>query len=144
MKYRVAIYDLEYQIEAKSTEGAIRAAIALYAKTETAQTSRHCSPDRLTRGPTIAEGRKWEAVFEKTGSKSARHMGRWVPCKYIQGAASIQVCRTRRGHCRTSVSQEVSNTGRAREPTVRLAPQPRLPQPGVQPDSRASPARMWV
>ena len=35
MKYRVAIYDLEYQIEAKSTEGAIRAAIALYAKTET-------------------------------------------------------------------------------------------------------------
>ena len=39
MKYRVAIYDLEYQIEAKSTEGAIRAAIALYAKTETAQTT---------------------------------------------------------------------------------------------------------
>ena len=32
MKYRVAIYDLEYQIEAKSTEGAIRAAIALYAR----------------------------------------------------------------------------------------------------------------
>src|SRR6516225_5661639 len=52
---------------------------------------RHCSPDRLTRGPTIAEGRKWEVVFEKTGSKSARHLGRWVPCKYIQGAASIQV-----------------------------------------------------
>jgi hypothetical protein len=28
---------------------------------------------------------------EKTDSKSARHLGRWVPCKYIQGAASIQV-----------------------------------------------------
>jgi len=91
MKYRVAIYDLEYQIEAKSTEGAIRAAIALYAKTETAQTSRHCSPDRLTRGPTVAEGRQWEAVLEKSRGRSARQMGRWVPCKYIQGAASIQV-----------------------------------------------------
>ena len=91
MKYRVAIYDLEYDIEAKSTEGAIRAAIARYAKTETAQTSRHCSPDRLTRGPTVAEGREWQAIFEKTGSKSARHLGRCVPCKYIQGAASIWV-----------------------------------------------------
>ena len=37
MKYRVAIYDLEYDIEAKSTEGATRAAIARYAKTENAQ-----------------------------------------------------------------------------------------------------------
>ena len=55
MKYRVAIYDLDYEIEAKSPEGAIRTAIARYAKTETAQTSRYCSPDRLTRGPTIAE-----------------------------------------------------------------------------------------
>jgi hypothetical protein len=91
MKYRVRIYDLDYEIEAKSAEGAIRAAIARYAKTETAQTNRPCSPDRLTRGPTIAEGRKWEAVFEKTGSESARHLGRWVPCKYIQGAASIRV-----------------------------------------------------
>ena len=91
MKYRVAIYDLDYEIEARSIEGAIRAAAARYAKTETAQTSRHCSPDRLTRGPTIAERRKWEAVFEKTDSKSARHLDRWVPCKYIQGAASIQV-----------------------------------------------------
>jgi len=91
MKYRVAIYDLEYQIEAKSTEGAIRAAITRYAKTETAQTSRHCSPDRLTRGPTVAEGREWEVVLKKSGSTSARHLGRWVPCKYIQGAASIQV-----------------------------------------------------
>jgi hypothetical protein len=90
MKYRVAIYDLEYQIEAKSTEGAVRAAIALYAKTETAQTSRHCSPDRLTRGPTVAEGRQWEVVLEKSRGTSARQMGRWVPCKYIQGAASIQ------------------------------------------------------
>jgi len=90
MKYRVRIYDLDYEIEAKSTERAVRAAIARYAKTETAQTNRHCSPDRLTRGPTIAEGREWEAVFEKTGSKSVRHLGRWVPCKYIQGAASIQ------------------------------------------------------
>jgi hypothetical protein len=44
MKYRVAIYDLDYQIEAKSTEGAIRAAIARYAK---------------ARGPTVAEGREW-------------------------------------------------------------------------------------
>src|SRR5215469_17657733 len=91
MKYRVAIYDLEYQIEAKSTEGAIRAAITRYAKTETAQTSRHCSPDRLTRGPTVAEGRQWEAVLEKSRGRSTRQMGRWVPCKYIQGAASIQV-----------------------------------------------------
>ena len=63
MKYRVAIYDLEYEIKAKSTEGAIRAAIARYAKTETTQASRHCSPDRLTRGPTVAEGREWQAVF---------------------------------------------------------------------------------
>jgi hypothetical protein len=69
MKYRVAIYDLDYEIEAKSREGAIRGAIARYTKMETAQWYRHCSPDRLTRGPTIAEGRKWEAVFEKTGSK---------------------------------------------------------------------------
>jgi len=84
MKYRVAIYDLDYEIEAKSTEGAIRAAIARYAKTETAQTSRHCSPDRLTRGPTVAEGREWEAVLEKSGSRSARHQGRWVPCNYVQ------------------------------------------------------------
>ena len=91
MKYRVAIYDLNYQIEAKSTEGAIRAAIGRYAKTETAQTSRHCSPDRLTRGPTVAEGREWEAALEKFGSKSARHLGHWVPCKYIPGTASIQV-----------------------------------------------------
>jgi len=91
MKYRVRIYDLDYEIEAKSTERAVRAAIARYAKTETAQTNRHCSPDRLTRGPTIAEGREWEAVFEKTGSKSVRHLGRWVPCRYIQGAASIQI-----------------------------------------------------
>jgi hypothetical protein len=91
MKHRVAICDLEYQIEAKSIEGAIRAAIARYAKTETAQTSRHCSPDRLTRGPTVAEGRQWEAVLEKSRGRSARHMGRWVPCKYIQGATSIQV-----------------------------------------------------
>jgi hypothetical protein len=91
MKYRIAIYDLNYQIEAKSTEGAIREAIGRYAKTETAQTSRHCSPDRLTRGPTVAEGREWEAALEKFGSKSARHLGRWVPCKYVQGAASIQV-----------------------------------------------------
>ena len=91
MKYRVTIYDLDYEIEAKSREGAIRTAIARYTKMETAQWNRHCSPDRLTRGPTIAEGREWEAVFEKTGSKSVRHLGRWVPCKYIQGAASIQV-----------------------------------------------------
>jgi hypothetical protein len=91
MKYRVAIYDLDYEIEAKSPEGAIRAAILRYIKVETAQWYRHCSPDRLMRGPTIAEGREWEAVFEKTGSKSVRHLGRWVPCKYIQGAASIQV-----------------------------------------------------
>src|SRR6516162_9525110 len=72
MKYRVAIYDLDYAIDAKSAEGAIRAAIALYAKTETAQTSRHCSPDRLTRGPTVAEGRQWEAVLEKSRGRSAR------------------------------------------------------------------------
>ena len=91
MKYRVAIYDLDYEIEAKSREGAVRAAIARYTMMETAQWHRHCSPDRLTRGPTIAEGRKWEAVFEKTGSKSARHLGRWVSSGYIQGAASIQV-----------------------------------------------------
>ena len=91
MRYRVAIYDLEYQIEAKSPEGAIRAAIARYAKTETAQTNRHCSPDRLTRGPTVVEGREWEAVLEKSGSKSAKHLARWVSSKYIQGAASIQV-----------------------------------------------------
>jgi hypothetical protein len=58
MKYRVAIYDLVYDIEAKSTEGAIRAAIARYAKTERAQTSRHCSPDRLTRGPKVVNGRR--------------------------------------------------------------------------------------
>ena len=87
----VAIYDLDYEIEARSTEGAIRAAIAHYAKTKTAQTNRHCSPDRLTRGPTVAEGREWEVVLEKSGSKSARHPGRWVPCKCVQGAASIQV-----------------------------------------------------
>ena len=31
MKYRVAIYDLHHEIEAKSTEAAIRAAIARYA-----------------------------------------------------------------------------------------------------------------
>ena len=91
MKYRVAIYDLDYEIEARSTEGAIRAAIAHYAKTKTAQTNRHCSPDRLTRGPTVAQGREWEAVLEKSGSKSARHPGRWIPCKYVQGAASIHV-----------------------------------------------------
>ena len=90
MKYRVAIYDLDYEIEARSTEGAIRAAIAHYAKTKTAQTSRHCSPDRVTRGPTVAGGREWEAALEKSGTKSLRHLGRWVPCKYIQGAASIQ------------------------------------------------------
>jgi hypothetical protein len=91
MKYRVAIYDLDYETEARSTEGAIRAAIARYAKTKTAQTNRHCLPDRLTHGPTVAEGREWEAVLEKSGSKSAGHPGHWVPCKYVQGAASIQV-----------------------------------------------------
>ena len=91
MKYRVAIYDLDYQIEAKNTEGAIRAAIARYAKTETAQTNRHCSLDRLTRGSTVAEGREWETLLERSGSKSARPLGRWVSSKYIQGAASIQV-----------------------------------------------------
>jgi hypothetical protein len=91
MKYRVAIYDLDYEIEARSIEGAIRAAAARYAKTETAQTNRHCSPDRLTRGPTVAEGREWEVVSQKSGSRSARYLGRWVPCKYVQGAASIQV-----------------------------------------------------
>jgi len=91
MKYRVAIYDLDYAIDAKSAEGAIRAAIARYAKTETAQTSRHCSPDRLTRGPTVAGGREWQAALEKSGTKSVRHLGRWVPCNYIQGTASIQV-----------------------------------------------------
>jgi hypothetical protein len=91
MKYRVAIYDLDYETEARSTEGAIRAAIARYAKTKTAQTNRHCLPDRLTHGPTVAEGREWQAVLEKSGSKSAGHPGHWVPCKYVQGAASIQV-----------------------------------------------------
>ena len=91
MKYRVGIYDLDYEIEAKSREGAIRRAIARYTKMETAQWNRHCSRDRLTRGPMIAEGREWKAVFEKTGSKSARPLGRWVPRKYIQGAASIQL-----------------------------------------------------
>src|SRR5215471_318945 len=64
MKYRVAIYDLEYEIEAKSTEGAIRAAIARYAKMETAQTNRHCSPDRLTRASTVGEDREWEVLLE--------------------------------------------------------------------------------
>jgi hypothetical protein len=44
MKYRVAIYDLDCEIEAKSRESAIRAAIALYTKMETAQWYRHCSP----------------------------------------------------------------------------------------------------
>jgi len=39
----------------------------------------------------VVEGRQWEAVLEKSRGRSARHMGRWVPCKYIQGAASIQV-----------------------------------------------------
>jgi hypothetical protein len=91
MRYRVAIYDLDYVIDAKSTEGAIRAAIARYAKTDTAQTNRHCSLDRLTRGSTVVEGREWEALLEKSGSKSARPLGRWVSSKYIQGAASIQV-----------------------------------------------------
>ena len=91
MKYRVAIYDLDYEIDAKSREGAIRAAIALYTKMETAQCYRHCSPDRLTRGPTIAEGRKWEAVFEKTDSKSARHLGRWVPCRAPLRSRSINL-----------------------------------------------------
>jgi hypothetical protein len=91
MRYRVAIYDLDYEIEARSIEGAIRAAAARYAKTETAQTNRHCSADRLTRGPTVAKGREWEVVSQKSGSKSTRLLGRWVPCKYVQGAASIQV-----------------------------------------------------
>ena len=91
MKYRVAIYDLDYEIEAKSREGAIRAATALYTKMEAAQTNRHCSLDRLTRGLTVAEGREWEVVLKKSGSTSARHLGRWVPCKYIQGAASVQI-----------------------------------------------------
>jgi hypothetical protein len=91
MKYRVSIYDLHYEIEARSTEGAIRAAIARYAKMEAAQTNRHCSSDRLTRGLTFAEGREWEVILKKSGSKSARHLGRWVPCKYIQGVGSIQV-----------------------------------------------------
>ena len=59
MRYQVTIYDMDYQIDAKSAEGAIRAAITRYAKTETAQTNRHCSPDRLTRGPTVAVGREW-------------------------------------------------------------------------------------
>src|SRR5215472_10790685 len=72
MKYRVAIFDLEYDIEAKSTESAIRAAIARYAKTETAQSSRHCSPDRLTHGPKVVNGRRF---FEKTGSKSTKASG---------------------------------------------------------------------
>jgi hypothetical protein len=36
MKYRVAIYDLDYEIEAKSPEVAIRAAITRYTKMETA------------------------------------------------------------------------------------------------------------
>jgi hypothetical protein len=91
MKYRVAIYDLDYEIEGKSIEGAIRAAIARYAKTETAQTNRHYSPGRLTRGPTVAKGRKREVVSQKSGSKSTRLLGRWVPCEYVQGAASIRV-----------------------------------------------------
>jgi hypothetical protein len=56
MKYRIPIYALDYEIEAKSYEGAVRTAIARYAKMETAQWKRHCSPDRLTRDPTIAEG----------------------------------------------------------------------------------------
>jgi hypothetical protein len=76
MKYRIAVHDLDYEIEAKSCEGAIRAAIVRYTKMETTQWNRHCSPGRLTRGPTIAEGREWDAVFEKTGSKSVRHLGR--------------------------------------------------------------------
>jgi hypothetical protein len=33
MRYRVAIYDLDCQIEAKSTQGIIRASITRYAKT---------------------------------------------------------------------------------------------------------------
>ena len=87
MRYRVAIYDLEYDIEAKSTESAIRAAIARYAKTETAQSSRHCSPDRLTHGPKVVNGRRFS---KKPAASPPRHLGRWAPCKYIQGAASIQ------------------------------------------------------
>jgi hypothetical protein len=87
---RLAIYDLDYEIEATSTEGVIPAAIARYAKTQTAQTNRHCSPDRLTRGPRVAEGREWEGVLEKSRSRSARHLGGCVSSKCIQGSASIQ------------------------------------------------------
>jgi hypothetical protein len=39
----------------------------------------------------IGTTRLVDAVLEKTGSKSARHLGRWVSWKYIQGAASIRV-----------------------------------------------------
>jgi hypothetical protein len=58
MKYRVAIYDLEYEIEARSTEGAVRAAIARYAKMEAAQTNRHCSLDRRRRTVGIGATRR--------------------------------------------------------------------------------------
>jgi hypothetical protein len=68
MKYRISICDLDYEIEAKSCEGAVRTAIARYTKMETAQWNRHCSPDRLTRDPTIAEGNFTNADYASCNS----------------------------------------------------------------------------
>jgi hypothetical protein len=87
MKYRVEIYDLAYKIIAKSEEGAVRAALARYARTASAE-RRHCMLARLARGSTYCDDRDWDL------SKAGRHyVGRWVKCRYLIGVTPMIVHR---------------------------------------------------
>ena len=77
MKYHVAIYDLEFEIDAKSEEGAVRGAIARYAKAPSAH-FRHCTLDRLTRGDNYCNDRDW---VER----------QWISCRYLMGVPAVLV-----------------------------------------------------
>jgi len=85
MKYRVEIYDLDYGVDAKTEDGAVRGALARYAKTASANL-RHCVPARLTRGDTYRDDRDWEV--DKLGR---RQVGRWERCRYLIGVTPIIV-----------------------------------------------------
>jgi hypothetical protein len=77
MKYHVAIYDLEFEVDAKSEEGAVRGAIARYAKAPSAH-FRHCTPDRLTRRDNYCNDRDW---VER----------QWISCRYLMGLPAVLV-----------------------------------------------------
>jgi len=87
MQYRVEIYDFQYKIAAKSEESAVRAALARYAQTASAN-QRHCMLARLTRDSTYCDDRDWD--LSKAGR---RYVGRWVKCRYLTGATPIVVHR---------------------------------------------------